>query len=101
MVDVLGNITKLDTTASVKENIEQLIQGVTSQLNHHSKLLSTIDERTLETSNDVKSLMILVELRPEITKKKKWKSLPEDVKSALQRLASLIGNYYCVSLIWI
>ncbi|CAG2206985.1 unnamed protein product [Mytilus edulis] len=27
MVDVLGNITKLDTTASVKENIEQLIQG--------------------------------------------------------------------------
>ncbi|VDI45981.1 Hypothetical predicted protein [Mytilus galloprovincialis] len=91
MVDVLGNITKLDTTASVKENIEQLIQGVTSHLNHHSKLLSTIDERTLETSNDVKSLMILFQLGPEITKKKKLKSLPEDVKSALKRLASLIG----------
>ncbi|CAG2205606.1 unnamed protein product [Mytilus edulis] len=91
MVDVLGNITKLDTTASVKENIEQLIQGVTSQLNHHSKLLSTIDERTLETSNDVKSLMILVQLGPEIAKKKKWKSLPEDVKLALKTLASLIG----------
>lgn len=92
MIDLLGHITKLDTTASVKENIEQRIQGVITELNYHSKLLSTIDERTLETSNDVKSLLILVQLRPEITKKKKMKSLPEDVKSALQRLASLIGS---------
>lgn len=99
MVVVLGHISKLDTTTLVKEDIEQVIQGVTSQLNQHSKLLSTIDERTLETSNDVKSLKILAQLRPEIIKKKKMKSLPEDVKSALQRLASLIGNYYSVSLI--
>ncbi|VDI03312.1 uncharacterized protein LOC143043233 [Mytilus galloprovincialis] len=91
MVVVLGHISKLDTTTLVKEDIEQVIQGVTSQLNQHSKLLSTIDERTLETSNDVKSLKILAQLRPEIIKKKKMKSLPEDVKSALQRLASLIG----------